>query len=328
MSRRRILLPGLLLLVFCPTLARAQGRPVILQVNVYYEDDPQPVQDALTIQLMDGWGMIQVEQTTTHGIVQFRIESGIHRLRITGPTIDQFDTEFNIGEGESSRTERVQVRRKTTEYQLAMRGNAVPAVRLNIPPRAQEEFEKGARAIDKKKWQEAREFFSRAIELYADYDMAYNGRGVAELNSGDTEGARRDFEKAIRLNDNYADACRNLAKIQMSEHNYGDADATLKKALKSEPLAPWSLTYAAYAEFLTGKYDEAVANAQKAHSVPHAGFAGVHIVAARALEATHHPREALDEYRLYLKEDPQGRDAKSAHEAELRLAASKLPANP
>ena len=108
----------------------------------------------------------------------------------------------------------------------------------------------------------------------------------------------------------------------MAEHKYEDMDAALKKALKSDPLDPWTLTYAAYAELLTGKFDEAVANAQKVHGVAHTGFASAHVVAARALEATHHADKALEEYRLYLKEDPQGRDAKSAHESEVRLTAS------
>lgn len=186
----------------------------------------------------------------------------------------------------------------------------------------------GSRAIDKKKWAEARESFQRAIALYADYDMVYNGLGVAALNTNDTEAARQDFEKAISLNDDYADAYRNLARILMGERKYADADELLKKALRSQPLDPWTLTYAAYCELLSGRFDEAVANAQKVHSAPHSGFAGAHVVAARALEATHRPNQALAEYELYLKEEPQGRDAKSAHEAEVRLTAAHRPQSP
>lgn len=328
MSRRWFLLPGLLLLLASSARGQGQGNRVVLQLTICYDEDTQPLQDALSVQIMDGWGMVLEEQNTTHGIVQFLTQSGIHRIRIQGPTIDQFDAEFNLREGESSRTERIQVHRKFTGFVPVVRGNAVPAVRLKIPGDAQREFEKGAQAIDKKKWPEARESFTRAIALYADYDMAYNGRGVAALNAGDTEEARSDFEKAISLNDSYADACRNLARILMSEHKYQEADDALKKALKSEPLDPWTLTYAAYAELLGGKFDDALANAQKAHSVPHAGFASAHIVAARALEATHRPSQALAEYQLYLKEDPRGRDAKSAHDAQIRLASSQRSSNP
>ena len=62
--------------------------------------------------------------------------------------------------------------------------------------------------------------------------------------------------------------------------------------------------------------------ARKAHSVPHQGLAGVHIVAALALEATHQPFEAVKEYQLYLDEDPKGRDADRARKASIRLSES------
>ena len=84
----------------------------------------------------------------------------------------------------------------------------------------------------------------------------------------------------------------------------------------------WALTSAANAKVLTHHYDEAIAHARKAHTVPHANFAGVHIVAALALEATQQPFEALKEYQLYLDEDPKGRDAARAEEAIARLGAT------
>jgi DNA-binding winged helix-turn-helix (wHTH) protein len=47
--------------------------------------------------------------------------------------------------------------------------------------------------------------------------------------------------------------------------------------------------------------------------------ASVHIVAARALEEKQRPSEALEEYRIYLEEDANGRDAARAREAIARL---------
>jgi hypothetical protein len=56
--------------------------------------------------------------------------------------------------------------------------------------------------------------------------------------------------------------------------------------------------------------------------VPHSGLAGVHFVAALALEATQQPLEAVKEYQLYLDEDPKGRDADRARKAITRLSES------
>ncbi len=84
----------------------------------------------------------------------------------------------------------------------------------------------------------------------------------------------------------------------------------------------WALTSAANAELILHKYGDAIAHARKAHSVPHPGLAGVHIVAAIALEATQQPLEAAKEYQLYLDEDPKGRDAARAQKAIARLSDS------
>jgi hypothetical protein len=56
--------------------------------------------------------------------------------------------------------------------------------------------------------------------------------------------------------------------------------------------------------------------------VLHSGLAGVHFVAALALEATQQPLEAVKEYQLYLEEDPKGRDADRARKAITRLSES------
>ncbi len=87
----------------------------------------------------------------------------------------------------------------------------------------------------------------------------------------------------------------------------------------------WALSSAANAELILHKYNDAIAHARKAHSVPHQGLAGVHIVTALALEATQQPFEALKEYQLYLDEEPNGRDAARAKAAVARLRTGATP---
>jgi tetratricopeptide (TPR) repeat protein len=102
-------------------------------------------------------------------------------------------------------------------------------------------------------------------------------------------------------------------------------DDLLTKSLQTDPLNAWALTYAAYAELQTKKFDLAITHARAANGVPHPGLASVHIVAANALQATGQQAEALKEYQVYLQEDPSGRDAGRAKEAIASLggAASK-----
>jgi tetratricopeptide (TPR) repeat protein len=141
----------------------------------------------------------------------------------------------------------------------------------------------------------------------------------------DTPAARRAFLKATELNDKFAGAQRNLARILLSEHNYQEVAALLNRSLESEPMNAWALTSAANAELILHKYSDAITHARKAHSVPHQGLGGVHIVAALALEATQQPLDALKEYQLYLDEEPNGRDAARAKAAIARLGADATP---
>jgi tetratricopeptide (TPR) repeat protein len=174
-------------------------------------------------------------------------------------------------------------------------------------------------------WQESRTLFESAIREYPEYDLAYNGLGMVQMQLNELESARNSFSKAIELNADFSAAYRNLVRISFAERNYEEADALLTKALAGDPLNVWALGSAANAELLTHKYSEAIAHAQKAHSGPHEGLAGVHIVAALAPEARQQPSEAIQEYQLYLDEEPKGRDADRAQKAITRLSSQVTP---
>ena len=324
MFRQFVLLHLLILMsssVSGAQFSRGDPKPVELVVRVFYEGEQHAAGARLNVQLMDGFGSLEGEKLTNEeGVVQFPTVSGIHRLRVTGPEIVEYNGKVEIETVEMRRVEIVRVRPKSAAGLAApAAGGTIPAVRLNIPANAQKEFRKGTQALERKDWEEARRRFKTAVSLYPSYDVAYNSLGVAAMSSGDVEGARRAFETAIKLNDNYSGAYRNLARILFAEHKYAAAETLLMKSLEGEPLNTWALTYLAYAQLLTQKFDEAVVNARKVHTLPHEGFANAHFIAARALEATGRPEQALAEYHLYLKEDPSGPNAARARDAVKRI---------
>lgn len=305
---------------------RQAPTPVTLRLIVTIDGDAEKAGYA-TVELMDAVGSSSAmtsKLTDNDGIVVFQAYPGLHRIRITGFNIKPYEGEVEIERNETSHVERIRVRSVASEQQKVASppGGLVSAARLNVPPTARKAFEQGTEAMHQQDWQHSRTLFEAAINIYPQYDMAYNLLGVVQIQLKEVEGARQSFSKAVEINPDFAEAYRNLARISFAERKYEEADALLTKSLSTDPLNTWALATAANAELITHKYSEAIAHARKAHSVPHPELAGVHIVAALALEATQQPAEAAAEYRLYLQEDPTGRDAERARKAVARLSGS------
>jgi hypothetical protein len=329
---RRLLQTAVVSLVLGCACGAAQGprmeqpKAVTLRLIVTVDNDAEKATN-VTVELMDALGSgdaMNRKLTDNDGSVIFQTLTGIHRIRITGPDIREYEGDFEIMPNEMLHLERIHVHRAEGQQQgreTSVDGT-VAAARLNIPDSARKAFKKGGEAMRQQRWQESRVLFEAAIQKYPQYDVAYNSLGIVQIQLNDVEAARQSFSKAIEVNPDFAEAYRNLARISMAQHKYKEADTLLTRSLSTDPLNAWALVTAANAELFTHSYNEAIAHARMAHTVPHPGLAGVHIVAALALEAKQQPAEAAEEYRLYLQEEPNGRDAARAREAIARLSGT------
>ena len=295
-----------------------------LRVVVTYEDRMSKVRDA-TVELMDTFGgSSSISKITDQdGRAEFSTFTGAHRVRITGPEMYPYEGEFEILPSESVHIETIRVRRKPDAQEPTVEGkDTVPLVRLKIPDKARKQFEEGSRAMEEKNWPESRKHFQAAVDLYADYDLAYNGLGVACSQLHDMPAARQAFLKAVALNDKFAGAERNLARFMLSDHNYEEAASLLNRSLAVDSKNAWALTNVAFAELELKRYKDAAEHALQVHTLPHEGLANAHVVAAYALDALGRQPEAVVQLKLYLKEDPKGPNAQRAQQELLRLTKS------
>ncbi len=76
--------------------------------------------------------------------------------------------------------------------------------------------------------------FNMAIEVKPDYADAYNGRGVARGMKGDLDGAISDYNKAIELNPNLAVAFNNRGYAKKAKGDLDGANSDFAKALQIE----------------------------------------------------------------------------------------------
>ena len=77
--------------------------------------------------------------------------------------------------------------------------------------------------------------FDRAIELNPNYVNAYNNRGSTYAEKGDYGRAIEDFDHAIELDSNYADAYSNRGNAYRAQENFDRAFADYGKALELNP---------------------------------------------------------------------------------------------
>jgi tetratricopeptide (TPR) repeat protein len=320
--RLRVQFALLVLLAGVPALAQ-MGR-VSFQIVIVREGEKMPFQETVTVTLRNDWGDMVRSLETTKGFVQFDVRPGVYRLTITGAGIETYFNDFKI-DATPSWTETVYVRPKKTALVTTASSQPVPAVRLKIPRKAKDEYQKAEKALSKNDAEKAKFHLNQAIALYADYDLAYFALGKLELAAGHRDLAQRDFEHAVKVNDAFGEAHRELAKILLADKNYTAAEPALLASLRSEPGDLWTLSFTALTEFELGKFAEALSCAVRVHAVKHDGYASVHLIAGMSLEALNRPEEAGQQYRQYLAEDPTGSNALRARQALARLGSSNYP---
>ena len=315
-----VVLPAALCAGQRPSFAPA---PVTLRVFVTVDSDSEKAAN-VTVELMDAVGSssaMDSKLTDSAGTVTFRTLSGVHRIRITGPDIEAYEGDLEIVPSEPVHMERIRIHRARAARPAgeSPAGGLTPAIRMQIPGSARKAFDQATQAFRRQQWDKSRALFEKAIREYPQYDLAYDGLGTVQMQLNNVDAAREAFAKAIELNPGFAGANRRLARILLGEHKNSEALPRLLRSLATEPDNVWALTNAANSELLLHDYENALLYARKVHTLPHQGFAFVHIVAARALESTRQPQAALAEYRLYLEEDPKGGDAERAQAAITRL---------
>ena len=82
---------------------------------------------------------------------------------------------------------------------------------------------------------DAIEFYSEAIRKNPKSAEAYNWRGIAYDDLGETDKALQDFSAAIEINNNYADAYNNRGEIYRKKKMYREALNDYSKAVQLEP---------------------------------------------------------------------------------------------
>jgi tetratricopeptide (TPR) repeat protein len=133
-------------------------------------------------------------------------------------------------------------------------------------------FERGCELdADTDKWAEAIEAYEKALELDDDYADAYCNLGAVRYNQGQRAAARRAFEACLAREADHVEANFNLANVLEEDGDDGGALKLYRRALASDPMYP-----------------------------------DLHINLALLYEKIGRPRGACDHWRRVLQLDPTG----------------------
>ena len=115
------------------------------------------------------------------------------------------------------------------------------------------------------------EDYNKAIELKPNYADAYCNRGISRINLSDYKGAIEDYNKAIELKPDYAEAYNNRGISRKSLSNYKGAIKDYNKAIELKPDNPNLYYNRGLARTALKENDKAIADYQKAADLYPAG---------------------------------------------------------
>jgi len=317
MKYRGLLVPLILLLVPCSSAQFSSGLETTGNVNVRVTfDDGRSCGLQLHVQLMDSSSTTPVAEgfTNTSGMVEFsNVRIGNYHLLVSGEGIETTDSGlFEVDPRKLSQYQYVSVKRSGSDSSASQHSGAtVSAADLNIPHNAEAEFVKAREYMDKENWSKAAERLTKAIGAYPKFAAAYNNLGVVYGRLNDRERERQALLKAIDVNDHFAPAYVNLARMDIVDHNFPEAEALLNKATASDPNNPQTLVLLANVQLLDKHYDDAIASCHKVHATPQDPHALAHYIAARAFEHQNRPTDAAAELETFLQEEPAGARAEA-----------------
>lgn len=98
-----------------------------------------------------------------------------------------------------------------------------------------ENFNKGVKAFNAQKHDEAIDAFTTAITVTPDKPESYRNRGVAYIRLDKTEQAISDLQKALELEPDHINTLTNLGLVQMQADKSEEAIATFEKILQLDP---------------------------------------------------------------------------------------------
>ena len=243
------------------------------------------------------------------------LRPGRYTVSVSGPGISTAMEEVDLSDAASRYRVVVTVNRDPNQVATGAASGSVSAEELNAPSDAKKHYGQGLKFARKKQWEKAIAEFRRATEVFPKYASAFTGLGLTYYEIHDNAKATEFLTEAIQINPSDALALRWLGKMSISERNFSAARTYLEGAVRYDPSNDELLALLAWSQLETGSTSESIKTALRvSDKSPQA--AAAHFIAGRGYEISARTKEALEQYRLCIKDDP--------HSPNVQLAESRI----
>jgi len=230
------------------------------------------------------------------------VAPGAYQLRLTGAAglvIHEEHVFINGNEGYQNLSIQVPAQPVTVRSSEAV--VSFKQLQHKVPAEAQKEFDKGNTASIKGDQPRALEHFQKAVRLDPEFADAFNGIGMTYAALGQLQQAADQFQKAIDLVPDHSGAAANLSIVLCKLKHYREAGEMARRALKANP-SLLKLRYVLGISLINEDGDkvEALDNLKRAT----AEIPGAHLLVARILAETGRREDAARHLEDYLRSSP------------------------
>lgn len=125
-------------------------------------------------------------------------------------------------------------------------------------------FLQGNNALSEKQYDQAVQYYSRALAIDPDFERAYNNRGVAYIEDDHPYEAIRDYNMAVSLDSQYYEAIFNRAYAYEQVGRLEDALLDIRTVRRVFPDSAYVYFYEGLLETRLRDYDQAIRSFEKA----------------------------------------------------------------
>jgi tetratricopeptide (TPR) repeat protein len=261
-----------------------------------------PITGSLTVELIgQGYANAITASMESAGGFEFDgVAPGAYQLRLTGVagTVIYEESVFING---GPQTLSIQVPAKPRTKGSSDATVSIRQLQHKVPAEAQREFGKGSAASVKGDQPSALDHFQKAAKLDPQFADAFNGAGTTYAVLGQLQQAEDQFQKAIDLVPDHPEAAANLSIVLCKLEHYREAGEMARRALKLNP-GLLKLRYVLGISLVNegGDKIEALDNLQRAT----VEMPGAHLLVAKILVETGRREDAAQHLENYLHSAP------------------------